>query len=173
MASDSECGLSSTRRSCTYYITNSKSDTEKGTSSPTPDPSSHPSTVKETNPITYPEGGRQAWSVVIGAWCGLTASIGIYNTTGVFEVIISQSILPDTSPSKLGWIFSIYAFVVWIFGVQVGPTFDVMGPTALIVAGSICTLVGMFALSFSTGKSGSLSIQYLGVAGGSSMRMMV
>ena len=33
--------------------------------------------------VTYPEGGSDAWFVVLGAFCGLTASPGIYNTAGV------------------------------------------------------------------------------------------
>ena len=102
--------------------------------------------------ITYPEGGRDAWLVVLGAWCGLTASLGIYNTAGVFEVVISKAILPEVSPSALGWIFSIYAFVTWFCGVQVGPTFDAIGPRALIIAGTICTVVGIFSLSVCTGE---------------------
>ncbi|KAI4133105.1 MAG: hypothetical protein LQ338_000370 [Usnochroma carphineum] len=100
--------------------------------------------------VTYPEGGRDAWFVVLGAWCGLTASLGIYNTAGVFEVVISKVILPEKSPSTLGWIFSIYAFVNWVCGVQVGPTFDAMGPRALIIAGTICTVIGVFSLSVCT-----------------------
>ncbi|KAI9371760.1 MFS general substrate transporter [Aspergillus egyptiacus] len=99
---------------------------------------------------TYPEGGLDAWLVVLGAWCGLTASLGIYNTAGTFEVVVSKVILPESSPSTLGWIFSVYAFVNWICGVQIGPTFDAMGPRALIIAGTICTLGGIFALSFCT-----------------------
>lgn len=110
----------------------------------TPDP--------DTYIETYPEGGRDAWLVVLGAWCGLTASIGIYNTAGVLQVIVSKVLLPDETPSNIGWIFSIYAFVTWLFGVQVGPTFDAMGPRALIIAGTVCTLVGVFALSVSTGR---------------------
>lgn len=102
--------------------------------------------------IAYPEGGREAWLVVLGAFCGLTASLGIYNTAGVFEVVVSQVILPEESPSTLGWIFSIYAFVNWFCGVQVGPTFDAIGPRALIIAGTICTLIGIFSLSVCTGK---------------------
>ena len=92
------------------------------------------------------------WLVVLGAWCGLTASLGIYNIAGVFEVVISKVILPEESPSTLGWIFSIYAFMNWFCGVQVGPTFDAMGPRALIIAGAICTLIGIFSLSVCTGK---------------------
>ncbi|KAF7588733.1 hypothetical protein BBP40_005259, partial [Aspergillus hancockii] len=100
--------------------------------------------------FTYPEGGRDAWLVVLGAWCGLTASLGIYNTAGVFEAVISKVLLPEEAPSTIGWIFSVYAFVNWVCGVQVGPTFDAMGPRALMSAGTVCTLTGIFALSVCT-----------------------
>ncbi|CAG8212159.1 unnamed protein product [Penicillium nalgiovense] len=117
-------------------------------------PSPHPPTTVDLAPlnieVTYPEGGRDAWLVVLGAWCGLTSSLGIYNTSGVFEVVISKVILPEASSSTLGWIFSAYAFVNWVCGVQIGPTFDAMGPRALIIAGTICTLIGIFTLSVST-----------------------
>lgn len=52
--------------------------------------------------ITYSEGGRDAWLVVLGAFCSLIASLGIYNTVGVFEAVISRVILPDESPSNFG-----------------------------------------------------------------------
>lgn len=105
--------------------------------------------------ITYPEGGLDAWLVVLGACCGLTASLSIYNTAGVFEVVISKMILPEESSSTLGWIFSTYAFVKWICGVQIGPTFDAKGPRALMIAGTICTLIGIFSLNVYTGKISS------------------
>ncbi|KAJ5716764.1 major facilitator superfamily domain-containing protein [Penicillium malachiteum] len=98
--------------------------------------------------IDYPEGGREAWLVVLGAFCGLAASLGIYNTIGVFDAIISKEILPNVPSSTMGWVFSVYAFIVWICGVQIGPTFDAMGPKALMLTGSICTLIGIFSMSF-------------------------
>lgn len=106
----------------------------------------------DDNKVTYPEGGRDGWLVVLGAFCGLTASLGIYNTSGVFSAVIAETILPEESPSTLGWIFSVYAFVNWVCGVQVGPTFDAIGPRALLIAGTICTAVGIFTLSVCTGK---------------------
>jgi hypothetical protein len=139
---------------CSNY--SSPSDVEK--------PSPHLPTTVDLAPldieITYPEGGRDAWLVVLGAWCGLTSSLGIYNTSGVFEVVISKVILPEASSSTLGWIFSVYAFVNWVCGVQIGPTFDAMGPRALIIAGTICTLIGIFTLSVSTGKISSHMIRH-------------
>uniref|UniRef100_A0A060T640 ARAD1C10824p n=1 Tax=Blastobotrys adeninivorans TaxID=409370 RepID=A0A060T640_BLAAD len=97
--------------------------------------------------IYYPEGGHDAWLVVLGASCGLAASLGIYNSIGVFEAVISKEILPNESSSTIGWLLSVYGFLVWLCGVQIGPTFDAMGPRALIFAGSVCTLVGVFCLS--------------------------
>ena len=154
MALGSEHGSSSI---CVSHIPDDEKETladERG---------SAPNDIEKTSPsfpteapveteITYPEGGRDAWLVVLGAFCGLTASLGIYNTAGVFEVVVSQVILPEESPPALGWIFSIYAFVNWFCGVQVGPTFDAMGPRILIIAGTICTLIGIFSLSVCTGK---------------------
>jgi hypothetical protein len=112
-----------------------------------------PTLIPMEKTTTYPEGGTEAWLVVFGAFCGLTASLGIYNTSGVFSAVLSHVILPGESPSKLGWLFSIYAFVTWICGVQIGPTFDVMGPRYLIIAGTVCTIIGIFTMSVSTGVS--------------------
>ena len=132
------------------------SDEENGSSSHIGKPSPHLSSTTDSAPInieiTYPEGGRDAWLVVLGAWCGLTASLGVYNTAGVFEVAISRIILPEESSSTLGWIFSVYAFVFFFCGVQIGPTFDAMGPRVLMIVGTICTLTGVFLLSVCTGK---------------------
>ena len=110
-----------------------------------------PSSINQHN--TYPEGGFQAWLVVLGAFCGTASSIGLYNTSGLFEAYMATQLLPNESSSKVGWIFGIYAFVTWFLGVQVGPTFDAMGPTMLMIAGSICTLGGILALSACTGES--------------------
>ncbi|KAL2835851.1 major facilitator superfamily domain-containing protein [Aspergillus pseudoustus] len=125
---------------------------EKSTPPESPEASTPTDTesLKSESETTYPEGGRDAWLVVFGSWCGLTASLGIYNASGVFEAVISKVLLPETAPSTIGWIFSIYGFVTWLCGVQIGPTFDAMGPRALMLAGSICTLGGIFALSWCT-----------------------
>lgn len=134
---------------------------EKGSSAHVETPLPSLPTAAVDTEVTYPEDGRDAWLVVLGAWCGLTASLGIYNTAGVFEVVISKVILPEESSSTLGWIFSIYAFVNWVCGAQVGPTFDAMGPRALIISGTCCTLIGIFSLSVCTGKISFHTILYV------------
>ncbi|KAI1201594.1 major facilitator superfamily domain-containing protein [Nemania serpens] len=129
--------------------------TEKSHTTPLRRPSSLPppggaSLIDDGDEVTYPEGGLRAWLVVLGAWSGLAASLGVYNSTGVIEAYLSRELLPHESPSTIGWIFGVYAFMTWFCGAQVGPTFDAKGPRGLLIAGSLCTLVGVFALSFST-----------------------
>lgn len=134
-------------------------DMEKSAHNFPPTPESTP----EASEISYPEGSQEAWLVVLGAWCGLAASIGIYNSTGVFEVVVSETLLPELDSSTLGWVFSVYAFVNWVSGAQVGPTFDAMGPHGLLIAGTVCTLGGIFLLSICTGEIGLLrGVKYLG-----------
>jgi len=40
--------------------------------------------------IYYPEGGFAAWTVVLGAFCGLCGGVGTMNTMGAFQRHISQ-----------------------------------------------------------------------------------
>lgn len=42
---------------------------------------------------------------------------------------------------------------MWGVGVWVGPCFDVFGPRVLLVAGTVCTVLGMMGLSFCDGES--------------------
>ncbi|CAD6441423.1 4dd82a74-1cb3-4c82-a62c-aa18d34f90ad [Sclerotinia trifoliorum] len=116
------------------WIFADETDSSSNVERPLPSPPTAVNPVPVNAEVTYPEGGR------------------IYNTTGVFQVVISEYILPEESSSTLGWIFSIYAFVNWIFGVEIGPIFDAIGPRGLLIAGTICTLIGIFALSVCTGK---------------------
>ncbi|KAK4691279.1 hypothetical protein P7C71_g5685, partial [Lecanoromycetidae sp. Uapishka_2] len=72
----------------------------------------------------YPEGGLRAYSVVLGSFCGMTASFGILNSVGTFQAYLSTHQLAHESPSAIGWIFSLYAFLTFFCGVQIGPIFD-------------------------------------------------
>ena len=38
----------------------------------------------------YPEGGLQAWLVVVGSFCGLLAALGIMNTIGVYQSYLAE-----------------------------------------------------------------------------------
>ncbi|EXJ86261.1 hypothetical protein A1O1_06631 [Capronia coronata CBS 617.96] len=89
---------------------------------------------------TYPEGGRQAWLCVLGSFCGLMAALGLMNTLGTYQAYLSTHQLRDYTSSTIGWIFGIYAFLSFFFGIQIGPIFDAKGPRWLVLSGSVLML---------------------------------
>ncbi|KAL9021958.1 MAG: hypothetical protein Q9185_000829 [Variospora sp. 1 TL-2023] len=100
--------------------------------------------------VTYPEGGLQAWLVVLGSFSGMLAAFGLMNIIGTFQAYLITHQLADTSPSTVGWIFSLYVFLAFGCGLQIGPIFDRKGPRWLVFAGSVCLVVGMVGVSEST-----------------------
>ena len=101
---------------------------------------------------SYPEGGFRAWLVVYGSFSGMTASFGLMNTIGTFQAYLSTHQLAHLDPSTTGWIFSLYNFLSIFCGVQIGPIFDSKGPRALVAAGTVCLVGGMFGAAESTGR---------------------
>ena len=68
----------------------------------------------------YPEGGLEAWLVVLGAWCAMVPTMGMINTFGVLQAWVAQHELANYSEPSVGWIFSIHAFIVYFAGAQAG-----------------------------------------------------
>ncbi|KIW19343.1 hypothetical protein PV08_03638 [Exophiala spinifera] len=95
---------------------------------------------------TYPEGGREAWLCVFGSFCGLVAALGVMNTLGTYQAYLSTHQLRDYSESTIGWIFGIYAFLSFFFGIQIGPIFDAKGPRYLVLAGSVLLVAAILIL---------------------------
>ena len=102
---------------------------------------------------TYPEGGLKAWSVVLGSWFSLFASLGLMNTVALFHAYVLSHQLKGQTDATIGWIFSIYTFLAFFCGVYIGPIFDKYGPRWLVIAGAACTVGGVIGMSFSTGES--------------------
>lgn len=101
-------------------------------------------------PPLYPEGGRKAWTVVFGSFCGLVVSLGIMNTIGSVNSYISETYLKNDSEQKIGWIFGIYAFLSFFLGVQIGPLFDRYGSRLLNIFGACLIVLGTFTTAEST-----------------------
>jgi MFS family permease len=99
----------------------------------------------------YPEGGIQAWLVVLGAWCAMIPSMGLLNTLAVLQAQVSENELPSLSESTIGWIFSTYAFFLYICGAQVGPIFDAYDIKVLIIPGCIGVVTAIVFFSVSHG----------------------
>ncbi|QIW97035.1 hypothetical protein AMS68_002553 [Peltaster fructicola] len=108
-----------------------------------------PTSVDKDAP-DYPEGGRQAWLVVLGSFASMTAGFGYMNSIGVYQAYLASNQLSTYSEGSIGWIFSMYVFLSFFCGVQIGPVFDSHGPKWLIAAGSACLLASIFLLSICT-----------------------
>src|SRR5690242_4100082 len=52
----------------------------------------------------FPEGGTQAWLVVLGSFCAMLSVFGVLNTAAVFESWFSTHQLAAYSPSEIGWV---------------------------------------------------------------------
>lgn len=91
-----------------------------------------------------PDGGVQAWLVILGSFLGLTNSFGIVNTMSAIETYISSHQLKGISQSSVGWVFSIYTFISLFFCIFMGNFFDKRGPRLPILLGTVLTFVGIF-----------------------------
>ena len=116
--------------------------------SPRGSPVSPVSTTKDES--TYPEGGLRAWLVVFGSFCGMFAGFGYMNTIGIYQAYLSTHQLSEYSESSIGWIFSVYVFLAFGCGIQIGPIFDAHGPRLLILAGSVLIVLSVFLMSVCT-----------------------
>ncbi|RKU46787.1 hypothetical protein DL546_006657 [Coniochaeta pulveracea] len=105
---------------------------------------------EEEGEETYPEGGREAWLVVLGSWFALFPSLGIMNVLATLQAYVSRHQLASYDSSTTGWIFSTYTFLAFVLGVYIGPIFDKHGPRGLIMAGTLCFSVSIMLLSIST-----------------------
>lgn len=114
-------------------------DEEAATSSPT---SSH-----DEKHAAYPEGGLRAWLVVFGSFSGMVAGFGYMNTVGTYQAYLFTHQLSSYAESSIGWIFSVYAFLAFFCGVQIGPIFDAHGPRWLIAAGSVLLVASAFLMA--------------------------
>lgn len=104
--------------------------------------------------VYYPEGGA-GWWVVLGSFCGMISTLGTMNSIGVFQAYISTHQLSQYQDSEIAWIFSVYSFLSFFGGVQVGPYFDAKGPRLLVFVGSIFMVASTLLLGVCTGKIGA------------------
>lgn len=102
--------------------------------------------------IEYPEGGLRAWLVVFGSFCGMTAGFGYMNTIGIFHAYLGTNQLASYDDQTVGWVFSVYVFLSFFCGVQIGPVFDAHGPRWILAVGTVCLLLSAFLMGECTGK---------------------
>ena len=107
--------------------------------------------ARSESELTYPEGGVEGWCVVLGAFCAMTGAFRVVNTAAVFQSYFSENQLRDYSASEIRWIFSLYLFILYFVGIQVGPVFDRHGPRLLVGIGSLLLVASLFLLGLCSG----------------------
>lgn len=106
-----------------------------------------PTTVDEKHGDIYPEGGLRAWLCVLGSFSGMTAGFGFMNSVGTYQAYLAGHQLSGYAESSVAWIFSVYIFLSFFCGVQIGPIFDAHGPRWLVASGSVMLLLSIFLLA--------------------------
>ncbi|KAF5675190.1 monocarboxylate transporter [Fusarium heterosporum] len=110
----------------------------------------HTQIVSSIIETEYPEGGREAWLVVLGGWFGLFCTFGLVTCVGVFLEYYQTGPLAEYSPSTISWITSLQVFfqvggsAVW------GRVYDSYGPRWLLLIGAPVYCFGLMMLSLST-----------------------
>lgn len=130
----------------------SDNDREDGHHMPSTLPERVTSRLSTSSTLTFPEGGLAAWLAVVGSFSAMLSIFGLINSSAVFESYFSEHQLKDYNSSQIGWIFSLYLFMVFFVGIHVGPVFDQHGPKWLVPTGSLFMVLSLMLLGFCTGK---------------------
>ncbi|KAF3935375.1 hypothetical protein ABW20_dc0100326 [Dactylellina cionopaga] len=97
--------------------------------------------------ITFPDGGLQAWLVVLGAAIALFCSFGYVNAFGVYEAYYLSVLLPDKTADDIAWIGSIQICFIFGSGLFAGSIFDRYGARIIIIPASILLVVSVMLTS--------------------------
>lgn len=98
----------------------------------------------------YPDGGKKAYSVLLGSFLGLISNLGVINSIGAIQAHVSTNQLLHVKTSTVSWIFSIYLALAYAIGLFIGPIFDRKGPRWLLVSATVLITVGFIATANST-----------------------
>jgi MFS family permease len=86
---------------------------------------------------SFPDGGREAWTVVAGGWLAIFVSFGFLNAFGVFEAYYKTHQLAHKSQSDIAWIGAFQSFSIYFMGSVFGSLFDKFGARPLIITGGV------------------------------------
>lgn len=95
-----------------------------------------------------PDGGRQAWLVVLGTSLAFFSSWGVLNAYGAFQAYYSTSLLKAASTSTITLIGSMQLFVIYGVGPLVGKITDAYGVAVVMPLGSCLIVLSLLLLSF-------------------------
>ncbi|KAJ5939420.1 hypothetical protein N7466_002554 [Penicillium verhagenii] len=97
--------------------------------------------------LAFPDGGREAWTSLLGSSLIMFPSFGFQTAIGTIQDYISTHQLSAYSVADVGWITAILCFLTLFLGVQVGPLFDRHGPRMLLISGSLASVTSYLLLA--------------------------
>lgn len=103
-------------------------------------------------PGAFPDGGKQAWSVVFGGWCCMFTSLGWINCIGIMQTEYEREQLSNYSPSSIAWILSVQTFFMFGGAPFFGKIFDSFGPRLMLPISTVFHVFGLMMVSL--GKPG-------------------
>lgn len=101
----------------------------------------------EKDPDNFPDGGTQAYLVLIGAFCGLFTAFGISNSAGAIESYVKNNQLEGVDQTLVSWVFSLHLAILYFGGVFFGPVFDKFGAKKPLLVGTILSTVGLIVVA--------------------------
>ncbi|CAH6722618.1 riboflavin transporter Mch5p [[Candida] jaroonii] len=105
------------------------------------------SSEKDSEELTYPDGGLQAILVLIGCSAVVSGTLGLSSASGTIENYISVNLLPDESSSNVSWIFAVFNFTAFALILFVGPVFNQIGCRIMLIGSLGFVSVGMMCFS--------------------------
>ncbi|KAI1173360.1 monocarboxylate permease-like protein [Nemania sp. FL0916] len=113
-------------------------------------PTLPPSGPPGFNPNDFPDGGLEAWLVVVGGALILFCSFGLINCSGVFVQYYVNGPLSSYTSSDITWITSLQTFLITGSNLAMGRLFDSYGTTWILPVGTLVYALGLMLLSLST-----------------------
>lgn len=98
----------------------------------------------------FPDGGFDAWMVVVADfWCCFN-TWGFTNSFGVFQTYYLANQLSDSTPSDVAWIGSVQTFLLFAPSVVVGRLTDAGYVRPMIIFGTLIQVFALMMTSIST-----------------------
>ncbi|KAJ7468491.1 major facilitator superfamily domain-containing protein [Mycena latifolia] len=135
-------------RSRTVLLIWPMSNSTPSDSSPKPqqnDPEKAPSLSSVE--FVLPEGGREAWLTMAGAWMVQFCTFGYINAFGVYQDYYTREFLTNKTAADISWIGSFQLAVHYAMGVVVGRAVDAGYFHHLMLLGSTLYVLCIFLLS--------------------------
>lgn len=95
-----------------------------------------------------PEGGKEAWRCVFGAFFLLFCFFGFFTSFGTLQEYYLENQLRDHTKSDVAWISSVSSFAVFAGSLSAGRYFDSHGARFLSIAGTVLSISALVAIAF-------------------------